>query len=200
MAIGQELLDVPFADLVRNLAFAIAEGQLALDQSSIETLKYLMNERVPIVPEFTEIIEPVERQVTVGPSGQQISYTGADIRGSGSQPIDLTLLQAGIQPTFYQFTEAQIEVKLSIVIKRTQESESEPSGGNSGVRVPLKGYQLRAFASPVNYRTANTFSYTAEGSSVFRATIRPVPPPPRLTPRTVTINRFTTPPTVTITE
>jgi hypothetical protein len=200
MAIGQELLDVPFADLVRNLAFAIAEGQLALDQSSIETLKFLMSEKVKIVPEFTEVIEPVERSVEIGPSGQQLNYTGVDIRGSGSQPIDLTLLQAGIQPTFYQFTEAQIEVKLSISIKRTEESESQPTEGDGGLRIPLKGYRLRAFASPVNYRTANTFSYSAEGSSVLRATIRPVPPPPRLTPRTVTINRFTTPPTVTITE
>jgi hypothetical protein len=90
-------------------------------------------------------------------------------------------------------------VKLSISIKRTEERETEPTEGGA-LRVPLGGYQLRAFASPVNYRTANTFSYSAEGSSVLRATIRPVPPPPRLTPRTVTINRFTTPPTVTITE
>lgn len=192
MAIGEELLDVPFADLVRNLAFAIAEGQLALDRSAIETLQFLLANNVNIVPEITEVIEPVARQVDMG-GGKKIAYTGANIRASGAPPITLNLLQAGLQPTFYQFTEASIEVKLSISIKRTEESSS-PS------RVPVQGYATRVFASPVNYRTANTYSYSATGSSVLRATLRPVPPPPRLTPRTVTVNALVSPPTVTISE
>jgi hypothetical protein len=195
MAIGQELLDIPFADLVRNLAFAIAEGQLALDRSSVETLEFLLANNVNIVPEITEIIEPVERQVNMG-GGKKIAYTGANIRASGVPPITLNLLQAGLQPTFYQFTEATIEVKLSISIKRTEES-GNPQGSS---RVPVKGVALRAFASPVNYRTSNTYSYTAQGSSVLRATLKPVPPPPRLTPRTVTVNALVSPPVVTITD
>jgi len=195
MAIGQELLDVPFADLVRNLAFAIAEGQLALDRSSIDTLQFLMSTNVNVVPEITEIIEPVERQIDMG-NGNKIPYTGANIRASGTAPVALNLLQAGLQPTFYQFTEAQIEVKLSISIKRTE--ESTPNGSPSNV--PVKGYAMRAFVSPVNYRTSNTYSYTANGSSVLRATLKPVPPPPRLTPRTVTVNALVNPPIVTVSE
>lgn len=193
MAIGQELLDIPFAEMVRNLAFAIAEGQLALDRSSVETLRFLLENEVDIVPEVTEIIEPDPRTVTV--DGRTIPITGARITASGAPPIRLNLLQAGLQPTFYQFTEATLEVKLSISIKRTEES-------NNGSRssVPVKGFVSRAFASPVNYRTANTYSYTAEGSSVLRATMRPVPPPPRLTPRIITVNALVTPPVVTITE
>ncbi|MBM3679007.1 MAG: hypothetical protein FJW96_14190 [Actinobacteria bacterium] len=193
MAIGQELLDVPFADLVRNLAFAIAEGQLALDRSSIETLRYLMTNQVDVVPEITEVIEPVGREVKVG--DKTVPYSGASIVASGAKPVAMSLLQAGIQPTFYQFTEATIEVKVSIAIKQTDERGTE-----SPTEVPLKGYRLRAFASPVNYRSANTYSYDAAGSSTFRATLRPVPPPPRLTPRTVTVNALVSPPTVTITD
>jgi hypothetical protein len=195
MAIGQELLDVPFADLVRNLAFAVAEGQLALDRSSIETLEFLMANEVQIVPEVTEVIEPVERTVSV--KGQDVAYTGAQITASGVAPVTMNLLQAGLQPTFYQFTEATIEVKVSISIKR---SDDDGDGGESPTRIPLKGHRLRAFASPVNYRSANTYSYEASGSSTFTATLRPVPPPPRLTPRTVTVNALVTPPTVTITD
>jgi hypothetical protein len=196
MAIGQELLDIPFAEMVRNLAFAIAEGQLALDRSSIETLRYLVENEVDIIPEITEFIEPVERQVQV--SGGTIPITGVNIRASGANPIRMNLLQAGLQPTFYQFTEAQLEVKLSISIKRTEETESEP--GSNPTAVPVKRFATRAFASSVNYRTSNTYSYTAEGSSVLRATMRPVPAPPRLTPRLVTVNALVTPPVVTISE
>lgn len=199
MAIGQDLLDLPFAEVVRNLAFAIAEGQLELDRSSIETLKFLLENNVNVVPEIAEIIEPAERTVTVtGPDGLlNIPITGVNIRASGAAPITLNLLQAGLLPTFYQFTEAQIEVKLSISMKRTEETETT-GAGRLGTRVG--GYRALAFGSSVNYRTANTFSYSAEGASVLRATLRPVPPPPRLIPRTVTINTFTSPPTITRTE
>jgi hypothetical protein len=194
MAIGQELLDIPFAELVRNLAFAIAEGQLQLDRSSIETLRFLMDPRnsVPIVPEIAEIIEATERTVTVGgPEGpRNVTISGVNIRASGASPIDLTLLQAGVQPTFYQFTEAQVEVKLSISIRRVETTET------SGTR-PLLFGGFVAFAAPVNYRSANTFQYSADGASVLRATLRPVPPPPRVVPATVTINTLTSPPTVT---
>ena len=198
MAIGQELLDIPFGEMLRNLAFAIAEGQLALDKSSIATLQHLLTTNVGLVTQVTEIIEPSVQQVQVG--GQTLPITGASIRASGAQPVTMNLLQAGLQPTFYQFTEATLEVKLSISVKRTEESESETQPGNSPSNILVKGFKTRLFASSVNYRTSNTFSYAAEGASVIRATLRPVPPPPRLTPRTVTVNALVTPPIVTIND
>jgi hypothetical protein len=193
MAIGQDLLDIPFADLVRDLASAIAEGQLALDRSSIETLKFLMADenKIPIVPEIAEILEPASRNVDIG--GSSIPITGVSIRASGAAPVMMTLLQAGLMPTFYQFTEANIEVKLSITMKRTDSSESASRPG-------MVGRSVLAFGAPVNFRTSNTYSYTAQGSSTLRVTMRPVPPPARLTPRLVTINAFTTPPTITSTQ
>jgi hypothetical protein len=198
VAIGQDLLDLPFAEVVRNLAFAIAEGQLELDRSSIETLRFLIGEEVDIIPEITEVIEPSGRQVTVGPEGSEeiVTITGASIRATGAEPVRLNLLQSGLLPTFYQFTQAEIDVKLSISMKRTETQETE--GSRLGLRAGP--YGVLAFGSPVNYRTANTYSYSAEGASVLRTTMRPVPPPPRLTPRTVTVNTFTSPPTVTATE
>jgi len=195
MALGQELLDVPFAELIRNLAFAIAEGQLELDRAAIETLRFLMQTQVPIVPEIAEIIEPSVRTVSVG--GQNIPITGVSIRASGAPPVNMTLLQAGLQPTFYQFTEATIEVKLSISMKQTEE---RPSSGQSSGTLAARVSAIRAFASPVNYRTSNTYSYSAQGSSVMRAILKPVPPPPRLTPATVAINALVSPPVVTRSE
>src|SRR5262249_57719717 len=94
MAIGQDLLDLPFAELLRNLAFAIAEGQLELDRSSIETLKFLIENEVKIIPEIAEIIEPTERTVTVSGSGspQNITVTGVNLRPSGAAPTTATFL------------------------------------------------------------------------------------------------------------
>src|SRR4051794_30710213 len=107
MAIGRDLIDLPFAELVRNLAVAIADGQTALDRNSLATLHALVEEEVPVVTEITEIIEPTTIDVT--PSGSApIEVTGARVTASAGEPVTMSMYQAGLSPTFYQFTEAAI--------------------------------------------------------------------------------------------
>ncbi|MGR0482078.1 MAG: hypothetical protein ACTFAL_11925 [Candidatus Electronema sp. V4] len=197
MSIGQDLLDVPFAEMVSSLATAVADGQLALDQASIATLKFLADpaNAVPLIPEIAEIVEKASTTVTVDTSSgpTNVAVDGVSVRSQPAAPVKTTLLQAGILPTFYQFTEAQIEVKLAISIKNVTNTDS------SGTSVPLLRKRM-AFGSPVNFRTKNTYSYDAQGSSTLRITMRPVPPPPRILPDVVTVNALATPPTVTRSE
>ena len=198
MGIGRDLLDLPFAEMVRNLAIAIADGQTALDHNSLETLKTLINTQVEIITDITEIIEPYERdvEVTVADSGggshqEKIRVTGARVLSSGSTPINMNMLQVGLMPTFYQFTEATIEVRLSITMREEREGPTVRQGGK------FLGLGLsRAHAASVDFRTANKYSYQASGSSLLRATLRPVPPPTRLDPAVTTVNTLVTPPTV----
>ena len=193
MAIGQELLDVPIADMVRDLAAAVAEGQLSLDRASIETLKFLASDAnaIELIPQITEVIAPAPSIVVVG--GNNVTVPGFSVTQQPVAPVKTTLLQAGLLPTFYQFTEALIEVKLSITLKETSATQTEgrPGFARRGVM---------AFAAPVNFRNASTYSHTAEGSSLLRVTMKPVPAPVRLAPDVVTINATVTPPTVTRTE
>ena len=93
-------------------------------------------------------------------------------------------------PSFYQFAEATIQLKLSVQLREVRETQSP----ELGPRI------LRAFGSNVNFRTQNTYSYSADASSSVTAILRPVPPPARLVPTTITVNELTQPPTVTITE
>jgi hypothetical protein len=191
MGIGQDLLDVPFPDMVMNLAFAIAKGQQALDRTSLETARRLARETVELIPEIHEIIEPDPHDVTItGPAGAPVTIpiTGAKITAKAMDPQTFTLLQAGLMPTFYQFTESLIEVKISISMKTARSSEF--SIGASLEVGASWGWGSAAFSSSVNYKTSNTYSYSAEGSSLLRTTLRPVPPPARLTPRIVTVNTF----------
>ena len=55
MSVGQDLLDVPFPQMVQNLAFAIAKGQLALDQTSLATARQLARERVSVISELSDM-------------------------------------------------------------------------------------------------------------------------------------------------
>jgi hypothetical protein len=193
MGIGQDLLDVPFPQMVMNLAFAIAKGQLALDRTSLSTARMLAREKVMLIQEIQEIIEPDFRTVDVtvrdeggAPHTESITVTGARVKFDSMDPEEFTLLQAGLSPTFYQFTESIIEVKMSISTKTTRSSEFEV--GASLEASASWGWGSAAFSSSVNYKTSNTYSYSAEGSSLLRTTLKPVPPPSRLTPRVLTIN------------
>ena len=195
MAIGRDLLDVPFAELVRNLAVAIADGQTALDRNSLDTLRTLAATQIDVLTDITEVIEPDVRSVDVtvpdgsgGSRTQSISVTGARVRASGAPPLRMNMLQAGLLPTFYQFTEAAVEVRIAITLREDQQSQSQ---GFLGLG------RSRAYAASVDFRSANKYSYQATGSSVLRATLKPVPPPSRLDPTVTTVNTLTQPPTVT---
>jgi len=200
--IGQDLLDIPFGEMVRNLGVAIADGQTALDRNSLETLKELIRTEVEVITEVTEIIEPELRTVHAG--GETIEVTGASVNASGVAPTRRTInmLQAGLLPTFYQFTEASIDVKLSITMREDRAAQTAAhQGENEFSAAGWWGFgSSRAYASSVDYRTQNTYSYEASGASVLRAVLRPVPPPARLAPAVTTIDTVREPTLVTRTE
>lgn len=186
--VGRDLLDVPFPEMVMNLAFAISKGQLALDRTSLTTARTLARETVRLIPEVHEIIYPefYDYDVTADGRTEHVRVTGARIDAKVMPAQDFTLLQAGLLPTFYQFTETIIEVKMSISQKSTSSSEFE--FGASLEASASWGWGSASFASHVNYKSSNTYSYSAEGSSLLRTTLRPTPPPTRLMPRIVQVN------------
>jgi len=203
VSVGQDLLNVPFPQMVRSLAMAIADGQRSLDKTSMETARALAEEKVALIEEIWEVIEPHPYQLTDAdgtavkdPNGNDIFVTGATVRGGHTDPVDFTLIQAGLFPTFYQFVETIIEVKMSISSK-TASAWSLEAGASVG-----GNYGFVSFAAHVNFKTSSTYSYSAEGSSLLRTTLKPVPPPARLSPRIITVNTLPTlqnqPPTVTV--
>ncbi len=199
MGVGQDLLDVPFPKMVLSLAQAISKGQLAMDLASINTLKILANTKFDYIPEITEVLSPRPIPITKGSAASaNITVTGVDVDLEVPHAFPMTLLQAGITPTFYQFTESIIEVKMSISSKTESSSELEVDVGVSATADFLFG--SATVSSHVNYKTANKYSYSAEGSSLLRTTLKPAPPTPRLMPKFITVNALQQPPKVTFSE
>jgi hypothetical protein len=191
--VGADLLAVPFPKMVFDLARAIAKGQTALDRASLATLRVLARTQFDYIPEITEVIAPGPVNTVGG-----VPVTGVDVTLVQPRSLRLSLLQAGLTPSFYQFTESVIEVKMSISSKVETQSEFE-----FGVQVEASANFLFAsgsVSSHVDYRTSNTYSYSAEGSSLLRTTLKPVPPPPRMMPRFITVNTLVSPPQVTTSE
>lgn len=208
MSIGQELLNVPFPDMIFKMANAIAQGQRRLDKTSLDTARALARARVKVIPEIFEIVET--EKLSDAADGTLPSGTGDQetikVSSVPGKAVNMTLLQAGLMPTFYQFTESLIEVKISISHRTSSEREFEfgsefEISTEAEASAKLFGFGASAsvsttYASHVNYRSASTYEYTAEGSSLLRTTLKPVPPPARLVPRIVTIDATKTPPVV----
>jgi hypothetical protein len=185
--VGNELNEAQFGEIIRSIAQGIADGQRALDLGSIQTMAALSNTMVELIPEVTEVITPQTIPVQI-PGQPSVQVTGARVTATASDPVAMSALQAGITPTFYQFTEAVIALKLSVQLRETDETDST---GTISTR-------LQAFGSHVNFRTQSTYSYGADASSSVSVTMRPTPPPQRLFPATVTVNALGPKPVVNV--
>ena len=203
MSIGQELLNVPFPDMIYKMANAIAQGQRRLDKSSLDTARALAKLRVSVIPDIYEIVEKKKLSDTLDagvelPGASTGNVETIAVRTESAKAVSMTLMQAGLMPTFYQFTESLIEVKISISHRSSSSREFE-AGAELEVSTEAEAHGSlfgfggsasvsTTFASHVNYKSASTYDYSAEGSSLLRTTLKPVPPPARIMPRIVTID------------
>ena len=164
MSVGQELLDVPFPEMVTKLALGIAKGQEALDRNSIATTLVLAEEKINVIPSITRTIK-----------ADTVEYANA-------VAIEMSLLQAGLYPTFYQFSEATIEVSMDIKTK----SEKQTS-----VDVSLKakvGFACWSASIAVDVKHSRKFSKEVHGTSRLFTKMVPVPPPERFFPEIETVD------------
>ncbi len=263
--IGQELLDVPMGDMIREMAFAIAEAQMKLDENSIDVaemmggLKTITDDNGVVTFEDSRVFfgqekltgpdailmhnsssdlalkaqiraalgvgkytptfvpmpttnvtaandEPVEvltaintytdyqgaYWVKLGTADPvSVSYDRLEIVATNTTPTSntvivprrMSMMELGFTPTFYQFVDTIIEVKISI--KYTQEGESSISVSNNnktkernmqfGLARAKRGRSIST--SQVNASYSQKYSYSAEGSSLLRTKLVPIPPP-----------------------
>jgi len=268
IAIGQELLNVPMGDMIKQMAFAIADAQFELDESSIRTAELMSGKMVvrdadgnilffddvtpftasttdqaakpawqpryidtrvqfgtttgagstasttiaaasnqAVLPLLAGIIKVASTanfspppgtlivQTSAGP--QLVTYTGIDTAnnaftgcsgGMGTMstggavasalriPNMVSMFELGFSPTFYQFVDTIIEVKIAIKITREQSLEVKGSFDYTSKRGGKKKNSV-AVTAHVDATYSNKFSYSAEGSSLLRTKLVPIPPP-----------------------
>jgi hypothetical protein len=170
-SVGQELLDVPLPDMVSKLAMGVATAQHALDMNSVEVAKELGKTEIPIVPKITETID----------DKGMVTFKAAD-------PIKMSLITVGLNPTFYQFSESTIEVTMDIKTTTNEElgvkGSLEAKGGWGAVSVSVK----------VEASFNRKFGKEVHGTSKLMVKLVPVPPPPRIFPVVEVIDNRVKPP------
>jgi hypothetical protein len=206
MSIGADLLAVPFGDMILSMATAIAQGQKELDKASLVTLKELAGTTFKFIENITEVLEPIPQTIRTS-DGTEVHVTGVNVTTIVGPTVPLTLLQAGLTPTFYQFTESKIEIKISLAMT-TEASFGINVSHDFGMDANVgfddgSGFtysRATTWASHVDASYAAKYSYTADGSSLLSTTLRPVPPPQRVMPRFISVNAFFNPPQVNMSQ
>lgn len=167
MAVATELLNAPFPQLVRNLGVGIAEAQLELDMVSLKIARMMAGYEV-------------DGEMEAGFDGSERKYL---VKFADGQ--EYSMLELGFTPTFYQFVDTVIEIKLSISMTQ----ETQQTRKSSTTTATASGFGLPFFASgkvsctSVSASFASKYQYSSEGSSVMRTKLVPLPAPALLEDR-----------------
>ncbi len=227
-SIGQELLNVPMGDMIRQMALAIAEGQYKLDENSINVAEMMGglttvydeegkvsfdDSRVFFGYEYMTLKEArafaVVDDALTGTLGDDViklsdilKTIDKDANGSALSedteirvPTRLSMMELGFTPVFYQFVDTIIEVKIAIKITNTREYITTRTTKDMDRSSSYK--RKRSFwgtnrssenssqvsTSQVDATYSSKYSYSAEGASLLRTKLSPVPPPPMLEER-----------------
>ena len=164
-SVGQELLDVPLPDMVTKLALGIADAQRALDENSVETAQALARTEIEVVPAVTQTID-----------------ANGDVSFQAAEPVEMSLLQVGLNPTFYQFQEASIKVTMDI--KTTTSTDFKIDVGAKA----KVGFSMWSASVRVDTSYQRKFGKEVKGTSELFTKMVPVPPPPRIAPEVIVVD------------
>ncbi|MCX7649853.1 MAG: hypothetical protein N2050_04805 [Flavobacteriales bacterium] len=152
MNIGKELLNVPFPAMVKNLGLGIAEAQFALDIAAIRIAQQMSG-------------------VRLDKSGKLVRDESLLIKlKEGDEGI--SLLALGFTPTFYQFVDSEISLRMDM---RFMEEKSFGFGASITASA---NFLFGSVAASVNASYSQKYQFEASGSSELRTRLVTVPPPP----------------------
>ncbi|CAM1342446.1 hypothetical protein [Tenacibaculum amylolyticum] len=163
-SVGTELLNAPFPEFVVQLGKGIAEAQYELDKVSLR---------------ITQLMAGYSNDTTDNDDSDVLNLDGKD---ENKDLITLdknksyTLLELGFTPTFYQFVDTVLELKMAVSMSR----ESVYTRNSKEGRVKFRLFRGSAKVASVNASYSQKYQYSVEGSSLMRTKIVTVPPPPRL--------------------
>ena len=119
-SVGSELLEVNFALLVGGMGQGIADAQLRLDMVSMQLAQMMSGRdyKLLVMDENGNFrLDENQRPVAIDMPGVRINFGGGEY----------SLLELGFTPTFYQFVDTIIEVKVSVSITRETTRSSSSS-------------------------------------------------------------------------
>ncbi len=142
---GQVLASLPLDGMISSLGVGIAKAQHALDMNAIEMAVKLAE----LTLDFP------------GPTGED----GTPTKYSRS------LLSLGFTPTFYQFTEATLDIKIEMKVEVEDKSSTQVSANASAAKGPV------AMAGTVSSDSSRKYGAESSAMTAVHLQLVSVPPP-----------------------
>jgi hypothetical protein len=141
---GQILASLPIDGMISSLGIGIAKAQRALDMNAIETAVKLA--------EMT------------------LDFPALDAQGNPTT-LSRSLLSLGFTPTFYQFTEATLDLKIEMSVHVEESKDSKVSANASATKGPV------AVGGTVSADASRKYGADSSAMTAVHLNLVAVPPP-----------------------
>jgi hypothetical protein len=122
---------------------------------------------------FSAPIESVISALGRGVSEAQAALDQNSMRAQEAIDTDPLLSRLGLQATWYQMPQVQLELKLAMAVAQQSSTTRVSAGPLAGSFVPA----FRLLAQPVSASFQNQFNFSLQATSTITLSIVPVPPP-----------------------
>lgn len=185
---SEELSGAPLADLIHTVALAVADGQFQMDKTSLRAAEFMSGQMPLRDLDSGQFLTPEGHSSDIPTLVDTRVLFGYRYDDQGQRQANrLSMMELGFVPTFYQFVDTVIDMKLTLRLHR-QSADSgalqgtpttdQRAGGNAAGRSRQAKTKTVITTSPVDARYSSSYDFSAEMTSRVKTKLVPVPPPP----------------------
>lgn len=160
--VGKQLTEVKLSEIIKDMGVGISQAQFELDLVSLRIAQMMSGTEYE-----TGKTDDMGQPIMAGPN--LVLFNGKKY----------SMLELGFTPSFYQFVDTILEVKMSISMTMEESASTSRTDVSAKGGVAWMPWAAGAAmtATTVNANYASKYQYSAEGSSLIRTKLVPVPPP-----------------------
>jgi len=176
---GRDLVHAPLGDIIRDVALSIADAQRGLDEASTRTAEFMSGRVVLRDPDSGALIDTNGNPTATPTVVSSEVIFGHDVNGEGERvPRLVSMMELGFVPTFYQFVDTTIQIKLSLRLSGAGGVHDRMT--RQGASIGQGDRSLSVHASTVDAGFAATYGYSADMATTVSTKLVPIPPPAAL--------------------
>ncbi len=189
----EDLNGAPLSDMIHAVAVAIADGQFQLDKAALRAAEFMSGQALLRDVDSGQLLTRDGHVTRVPEIVDTRVYFGYSYDENGNrQANQLSMIELGFVPTFYQFVDTVIDIKLTMRVRKQSfdvktSREVWDTASTVGEQTAGRARKLKQkttlTATPVDALYASSYSFNAEMASKISTKLVPVPPPPILAER-----------------
>ncbi len=174
----EELNGAPLADVIHAVAMAVADGQFEMDKASLRAAEFMSGRMLLRDLESGQLASAEGKPADTPTYVDTRILFGYQHQNGVSVENRLSMMELGFVPSFYQFVDTVIDMKLTLRLRRhrAESGSLTTTEQRTGASRASKAKTVIT-TTPVDARYSSSYNFTAEMTSRVKTKIVPVPPP-----------------------